>query len=198
MRRAADDPAVGDEARRLLGYEPEELVNQTTDLIYSDRRPEAKGIPPIHSQLENVGFHVGAAEGTYWIIQEVANGPLTCRHQLTADVSSIEKRELSITRVVDYTAKFMRAGLRNFIGKFNITQGKFILGDGGLARMVWMPKILKGEIKERLLKRGEELGIPDLIDRIADETVGVTEEEILPFLQEKKHPALDMDPIIGG
>ena len=43
----------------------------------------------------------------------------------------------------------------------------------------------------------EELGIPDLIDRIADETVGVTEEEILPFLQEKKHPALDMDPIIG-
>ena len=86
-----------------------------------------------------------------------------------------------------------------FVGhsKFNITQGKFIVGDGGLARMVWMPKILKEEIKERLLKRGKELGIPDLIDRIADETVGITEEEILPFLQEKKHPALDMDPIIG-
>jgi acetyl-CoA synthase len=60
-----------------------------------------------------------------------------------------------------------------------------------------MPKILKEEIKERILKRGKEIGIPDLIDRIADETVGVTEEEILPFLQEKKHPALDMDPIIG-
>jgi len=68
-------------------------------------------------------MNVGAAGGTYWIIQEVANGPLTCRHQLTTDTSSIEKRELSITRVVDYTAKFMRAGLRNFIGKFNITQG---------------------------------------------------------------------------
>jgi acetyl-CoA synthase len=61
-----------------------------------------------------------------------------------------------------------------------------------------MPKILKEEIRERLLKRGEEVGIPDLIDRIADETVGVTEEEILPFLQEKKHPALEMDPLIGG
>jgi len=86
-----------------------------------------------------------------------------------------------------------------FVGhsKFNITQGKFINGDGGLARMVWMPKSLKEEIKDRLLKRGEELGIPDLIDRIADESVGITEEEILPFLQEKKHPALDMDPIIG-
>jgi acetyl-CoA synthase len=63
--------------------------------------------------------------------------------------------------------------------------------------MVWMPKSLKEEIKERLLKRGEELGVPDLIDRIADETVGITEEEILPFLQEKEHPALKMDPIVG-
>ena len=86
-----------------------------------------------------------------------------------------------------------------FVGhsKFNITQRKFIKGDGGLLRMVWMPKILKEEIRERLLKAGEELGVPDLIDRIADETVGITEEEILPFLQEKDHPALKMDPLIG-
>jgi acetyl-CoA synthase len=32
---------------------------------------------------------------------------------------------------------------------------------------------------------------------IADETIGTTEEEILPFLTEKGHPALKMDPIIG-
>jgi acetyl-CoA synthase len=87
-----------------------------------------------------------------------------------------------------------------FVGhsKFNITQRKFILGDGGIKRLVWMPKDLKEEIRERLIRRGEEVGMPDLIDRIADETVGVTEEEILPFLQEKKHPALEMDPLIGG
>ena len=86
-----------------------------------------------------------------------------------------------------------------FVGhsKFNITQGKFILGDGGLLRMVWMPKILKEEIKERIEKRGEALGVPDLYDKIADETVGVTEEEILPWLEEKGHPALSMDPIVG-
>jgi acetyl-CoA synthase len=60
-----------------------------------------------------------------------------------------------------------------------------------------MPKILKEEIKERLQKRAEEIGIPNLIDMIADETVGVTEEEILPFLTEKNHPALSMDPILG-
>jgi acetyl-CoA synthase len=86
-----------------------------------------------------------------------------------------------------------------FVGhsKFNITQGKFIKGDGGLLRMVWLPKILKEEIRERIEKAGELMGVPDLIDRIADDTVGITEEEILPFLQEKKHPALEMDPLIG-
>lgn len=67
-------------------------------------------------------MNIGAAGGTYWVIQEVDGGPLTCRHQLTTDLTSIETRELSITKVVDFTAKFMRAGLRNFIGKFNITQ----------------------------------------------------------------------------
>jgi acetyl-CoA synthase len=86
-----------------------------------------------------------------------------------------------------------------FVGhsKFNITQGKFIVGDGGLLRMVWMPKMLKEEIRERLLKRGEQLGYPNLIDMIADETVGTTEEEIMPFLEKVGHPALSMEPLIA-
>lgn len=85
-----------------------------------------------------------------------------------------------------------------FVGhsKYNICQRKFIKGDGGLKRMVWMPKMLKEEIKERFVKRAEEEGIPDLLDRVADEDVGVTEEEILPFLQEKQHPALEMESIL--
>jgi acetyl-CoA synthase len=86
-----------------------------------------------------------------------------------------------------------------FVGhsKHNITQGKFIVGDGGLLRMVWMPKMLKEELKDRIVARGKEMGVPNLFDMIADETVGTTEEEILPFLQEKGHPALNMDPIVG-
>jgi acetyl-CoA synthase len=82
-------------------------------------------------------------------------------------------------------------------GKYNITQRKFLAAEGGLLRMVWMPKILKEEIGERFATRAEELGVPDLLDRIADETVGMTEEEILPYLQEKDHPALKLDPILG-
>jgi acetyl-CoA synthase len=82
-------------------------------------------------------------------------------------------------------------------GKYNITQRKFLSAEGSLLRMVWMPKVLKEEIKERFVNRATELGVSDLLDKIADETVGITEEEILPFLQEKGHPALTMDPILG-
>jgi acetyl-CoA synthase len=82
-------------------------------------------------------------------------------------------------------------------GKYNITQRKFILGDGGLLRMVWMPKSLKEEIKERLDKRAAEMGVPDLYDKIADETVGTDEESVMAFLKEKGHPALKMDSIVG-
>jgi acetyl-CoA synthase len=86
-----------------------------------------------------------------------------------------------------------------FVGhsKYNITQRKFIVGDGGLLRMVWMPKALKEELRERLVRRGKELGVPDLIDRIADETVGITEADIMPFLKEKDHPALKLESIVG-
>lgn len=86
-----------------------------------------------------------------------------------------------------------------FVGhsKFNITQGKFLKGDGGLLRMVWMPKSLKEEIKDRIIKRGEALGCPNLYDMIADESVGITEEEIMPFLQKVGHPALTMPPLLG-
>jgi acetyl-CoA synthase len=81
-------------------------------------------------------------------------------------------------------------------GKYNICQRKFLIGDGGLLRMAWMPKALKEEISERFKARAAEMGVPDLLDRVADETVGTTEEEIIAFLQEKEHPALAMESIL--
>jgi acetyl-CoA synthase len=82
-------------------------------------------------------------------------------------------------------------------GKYNTSQRKYLSGDGGLLRMVWMPKSLKEELKDKLEKRAAELGVPDLLDKIADESVGTTEDAILPWLTEKGHPALSMPPIIG-
>jgi len=67
-------------------------------------------------------LNVMAAGGVYILVQDAQGAPIVCRHQLSTDLTSIETRELSITKVVDFTAKFMRAGLRNFIGRSNITQ----------------------------------------------------------------------------
>lgn len=62
-----------------------------------------------------------AGGGTYILMQEVQGGPVFSRHQLSTDVSSVEVRELSVTKVVDFCAKFLRTGLRRFIGRQNIS-----------------------------------------------------------------------------
>ena len=84
-----------------------------------------------------------------------------------------------------------------FVGhsKYNIAQRKFLVGDGGFQRLVWMPKMLKEELHDRLVARSEEIGIPNFYEMIADETIGETEEEIMPWLEEKGHPALTMDSL---
>ena len=81
-----------------------------------------------------------------------------------------------------------------FVGhsKHYICSKKFIMAEGGIKRLVWMPKMLKEEIMDRLKKLAEGIGIPNLPEIIADETIGATEDEILPFLTEKGHPALSM------
>ena len=38
--------------------------------------------------------------------------------------------------------------------------------------------------------------MPDLADKIADETVATTSEELLAFLQKVKHPALEMPGLL--
>ncbi len=79
------------------------------------------------------------------------------------------------------------------VSKHFIASRKFMKSEGGLKRVVWMPKMLKEELLEKLKARAEEEGMPELIDMIADESVGTTEEEILKFMQEKRHPALQME-----
>ncbi|MEW5949027.1 MAG: acetyl-CoA decarbonylase/synthase complex subunit alpha/beta [Thermodesulfobacteriota bacterium] len=82
------------------------------------------------------------------------------------------------------------------VSKHYIASRKFLLAEGGLKRVVWMPQMLKKELEAKLKSRGEELGIPNLFDIIADETKGATEEEVLPFLEEVAHPALTMESIL--
>lgn len=64
-----------------------------------------------------------AAGGVYIIVQDQPATPLISRMALTTDVTSVETRTDTVTKIVDFVAKFMRTGLKNFIGRFNITQG---------------------------------------------------------------------------
>ena len=63
-----------------------------------------------------------AGGGVWIVVQDALSGPLTTRHQLSTDVSAIQKREFSITKAVDFTAKFLRNRLKPLIGRNNITE----------------------------------------------------------------------------
>lgn len=82
------------------------------------------------------------------------------------------------------------------VGRLYVTSRKFISADGGLKRLVWMPKDLKDFLKDKLNERGNEIGIPDIADKIADETVATTSEELLEFLTQVGHPALEMEELL--
>jgi len=64
----------------------------------------------------------GAYGGADWVYQPVEGAPLTSRHQVTTDPTSVETQEQSITNALDYASIFIRLGLRNFIGRYNITK----------------------------------------------------------------------------
>jgi len=82
------------------------------------------------------------------------------------------------------------------VGKLYIVSKKFIAAEGGLKRVVWMPKELKEILADKLKIRSQELGDPGFLDKIADETLAVTSEELLAFMEKVKHPALEMEPMI--
>lgn len=69
-------------------------------------------------QLKIIG-----AGGNDILVQDTPNGAVYSRHALTTDMTSIETRTDIITRCIDYTAKFVRTGVRSYIGRMNITQG---------------------------------------------------------------------------
>jgi acetyl-CoA synthase len=88
------------------------------------------------------------------------------------------------------TPGFMGVGV-NFI-----TSKKFLFGDGGIKRIVWMPKALKERVGEEFKLRAAEAGAADLLDKIADESICEDSEKLLEHLTAVGHPALEMDPII--
>ena len=82
-------------------------------------------------------------------------------------------------------------------GRHFIASKKFIAAEGGIERIVWMPKELKDDVAERLNKTAFELyGIENFVDLVADETITTDGEELLAWLTEKNHPVLGMESLL--
>ncbi len=81
------------------------------------------------------------------------------------------------------------------IGKMYISSPKFISGEGGQKRIVWMPRQLKEEVADRLKPLLEKMGMSDLFDKIATEENADDPEKLMEYLQEVGHPVFEMDPL---
>jgi acetyl-CoA synthase len=82
-------------------------------------------------------------------------------------------------------------------GRHFIASKKFISAEGGLSRIVWMPKELKDDVASRLNKTAKSLyGIDNFADMICDETIATDSEGVVEFLTGKNHPAFAMEAIM--
>ena len=82
------------------------------------------------------------------------------------------------------------------ISKNYILSDRFLQGEGGIGRLVWMPAALKEELKDRLVKKLEERGLAGFFEKIADETTAPAIEDLMVFLERVGHPALRMKPLV--
>lgn len=78
------------------------------------------------------------------------------------------------------------------VGKFYLTSPKFISADGGFKRVAYMSSFLKESMAVEFAAVAEREGIPDLIDRIADERSVSSVEELVEWVKQKNHPVLEM------
>jgi acetyl-CoA decarbonylase/synthase complex subunit beta/acetyl-CoA synthase len=82
------------------------------------------------------------------------------------------------------------------ISKNYVLSDRFLQGEGGIERLVWMPSALKEELKGRLEKKLEERNLFGFFDKIADESTAATIEDLIVFLERVQHPALKMKPLV--
>jgi hypothetical protein len=122
------DTATGNTTSELPGYYQGCIVSGMIT-FYPPQQPFTNvpvtgliGLQHSNEYFNPSQLDIIATGGNYIFVQDTPSAPCYCRHQLSTDVTLIEKRELSITKDVDYVSKSLRNLLRPYIGKYNITQ----------------------------------------------------------------------------
>jgi acetyl-CoA synthase len=145
----------------------------------------------MYSLMDGPQSSCGCFECIVAVIPE-ANGVML----VNRDYSGITPSGMSFTTLAGSVGGGVQTPGFLGVGKLYILSKKFISAEGGLARVVWMPKELKEILGDKLKNRAKEIGQEGLIDQIADESVATGSEELLAFLKQVEHPALNMEPII--
>jgi acetyl-CoA synthase len=146
----------------------------------------------LYSILEDPMTSCGCFECICGILPE-AKGVLVVNREYTGETpSGMSFGELaSMTGGGVQTPGFMGHG-RHFIAS-----KKFASAEGGPVRIVWMPKELKEDVRERLDKTVKALyGIEGFTDLVCDETIATEPEAVLEFLTKAGHPALNMEDLM--
>jgi hypothetical protein len=97
------------------------------------------------SQLNSI-----AGGGVWIMVQDSPASALSCRHQLSTKVDTIQNRELSITKTVDRVAKRLRQVLGPKVGPFRVTQSYLdtlgVITQGELTNFIESGVITSGKV----------------------------------------------------
>lgn len=108
------------------------------------------GVIGSQDRYSEAQLRIMSGGGLFIFYQKADGRPVQIRQQLSTDMSTVERREMSITTALDFGAKFIRGGVRNFIGRFNIDTtlrdalttaleglGKYLVRNGVWAGVNW-------------------------------------------------------------
>ncbi len=153
-----------------------------------------------HQQIENVSMYsimenpmtaCGCFECIVMVIPE-ANGVMV----LSREDTSMSPAGMTFSTLAGMAGGGLQTPGVMGVGKYYLTSKKFLSADGGFKRVVWMSSVLKQTMAEELKRAAEFAGDPELLDKIADETICTEVPDLVAFLESKGHPALTMDPMM--
>ncbi len=161
-----------------------------TAFVYQNSHQSVEQVS-LYSIMENPMTACGCFECIVMVIPE-ANGVMVVSREDT----SMTPAGMTFSTLAGMAGGGLQTPGVMGVGKYYLTSKKFLSADGGFKRVVWMSSILKQTMHDEMLKAAEYAGDPDLLDKIADETICTEVPELVAFLEEKGHPALTMDPLM--
>jgi len=157
--------------------DPEKHIYSGVNEVVTQRSLGRTSVCCLHSALENPHTACGCFQSICFYIPEVDGFGIIHRDfageavigapfsTLAAQASGGQQREGYVGMAVSY-----------------LKSPKFLITDGGLRRVVWLPSTVKELVKEAIP--------PDLFDKIASEKEVKNVDDLIEFLQKVEHPVM--------